>query len=274
MPAAKQPAGISTEWVNVTPKMAAEILIKHNNDNRNVRKLVMSRYQHDMESGQFPVTHQGLAFASDGTLLDGQHRLMAIRESGKPMWMLITRGLPRDIQQFLDRGARRSPSDFLDGTHSRLRVAAMRMLLAIRLLDGTINPTDLRTAASCITDADIMAAFGGYEDVASDLLELASAANKAARQVALTPGSLLTAAVTYPDMAERVLLQVETGAGLEIGDPILALRNRQRAPQVAEAHAATYTALRIFDAVKRGKVWRKMQVDRAFADIKVPIRID
>lgn len=273
---AAAPKGVTTEWVKITPKMAAELLGKYNNDNRNIRKLLAARYTHDMETDQFPVTHQGLAFADDGTLIDGQHRLIAIRDSGKPMWMLVSRGFPRDIQQYLDRGARRSPSDFLDGKHARLRVAAVRALLAIRLLDGKVNPTDLRTASSIVTDADIMVAFGGDDNLSNDLIDLSTPANKAARQCVIPPGALLTAAATYPDMAERLLLQVETGAELEIGNPILALRNRQMSitGTIRDTGVATYTALRIFDAVKRGKVWRKLQVDRAFADITVPIRIN
>lgn len=274
MPAATKPRGIETEWVNVTPKMAAEWLGKFNNDNRSIRRLVVARYRHDMETGQFPVTHQGIAFADDGSLIDGQHRLMAIRDSGKAMWLIVSRGHPKEIQQFLDRGSRRKPSDFLDGKHARVRVAAVRVLLSIKLLDGKITPADLETAMGLITDADILAALGSDESLSEDLLELSTPSARAANQCILTATGLLVAAVTYPSIAERTLLKIETGAGLDIGDPILALRNHSENKNVHKPSANAYHSLRIFEAVERGRVWKRMQIDRVVGEITVPIRID
>lgn len=268
------PRGITTEWVKVTPAMAKEWLGAHNTDNRSIRRLVVARYAHDMEVDQFPVTHQGIAFAADGTLMDGQHRLAAIRDSNKAMWMVVSRGFDRNIQQFLDRGARRRPSDFLEGKHATIRVAAVRSLLAISVLDGRVNPTDLGTASGVVTDADILAALGADDALAEDLLELSTPASIASRQCILSPSGLLAAAATFPQLAERVLMKIETGAGLELGDPVLSLRNHAETKRLPHAHDHLYHALRIFDAVDRGKVWKRMQIDRVTGDIVVPKRID
>ncbi len=43
-----------------------------------------------MREGHWDTTHQGIAIASDGTLVDGQHRLLAIVESGVTVRMNVT----------------------------------------------------------------------------------------------------------------------------------------------------------------------------------------
>lgn len=44
----------------------------------------------DIKEGHWDSTHQGIAIASDGTLIDGQHRLLAIVEAGKSVKMNVT----------------------------------------------------------------------------------------------------------------------------------------------------------------------------------------
>lgn len=60
----------------------------------------------DMREGHWDTTHQGIAIATDGTLVDGQHRLMAVVESGVTVRMNVTFNAPKS--QHIDSGNCRS----------------------------------------------------------------------------------------------------------------------------------------------------------------------
>lgn len=96
----------------ITPKQAEKYL-QFNTSNRNLRKALVSQYARDMQNGKWRLTHQGVAFNCDGTLLDGQHRLMAIVESGVTVQMLVARGVDSKHQLVMDDHAKRSAGDAL-----------------------------------------------------------------------------------------------------------------------------------------------------------------
>lgn len=101
---------ISTE--TITPKQAEKYL-QSNISNRPLRKLLVGQYAKDMMSGKWRLTHQGIAFNCDGTLLDGQHRLRAIIESGTTVRMVVARGVDSQSQLVMDDHAKRSANDAL-----------------------------------------------------------------------------------------------------------------------------------------------------------------
>jgi hypothetical protein len=96
----------------ITPATALEML-KGNTHNRRLRQTLVSQYAKDMASGRWLQTHQGIAINCDGTILDGQHRLAAIAESGVSQTMLVARGVPASAQVAMDDHARRNCADAL-----------------------------------------------------------------------------------------------------------------------------------------------------------------
>ena len=103
---------MKTEIKTVTPEMAQAYLTR-NTRNRKLRQSVVDRYAGDMASGKWQLTHQGLAFNCDGTLLDGQHRLAAIVKAGVPVTMMMTFGVHEDAQRDMDTLEIRNPADSL-----------------------------------------------------------------------------------------------------------------------------------------------------------------
>lgn len=103
---------METKWEVITPEKASEYLNK-NNHNRNLRKSLVAKYARDMAAGNWKVTHQGVAMNCDGTVLDGQHRLAAIIESGISVRMLVTSGIATDAQLVMDDHAKRNNADAL-----------------------------------------------------------------------------------------------------------------------------------------------------------------
>src|SRR4051812_17796470 len=111
----------SIKWEEITPKKAAAYLEK-NVSNRVVRKGTVTAYARDMKLGNWIPTHQGIAFNDRDELIDGQHRLHAIVESGVTVKMLISRGIPAETgtmrtMDAVDRGAVRSVADQLQLQH-------------------------------------------------------------------------------------------------------------------------------------------------------------
>jgi hypothetical protein len=103
---------VSTRVTTITPRMAMRWL-EGNVHNRRLRQVVVNRYARDMAAGKWTLTHQGVAFDGNGTLVDGQHRLWAIVESDVPIQMTVTRGVPMEAQMVIDDHLTRTGSDAL-----------------------------------------------------------------------------------------------------------------------------------------------------------------
>jgi hypothetical protein len=103
---------IITKVVNVTPDMAREWLAS-NTKNRKGRPCVVDKYARDMVEWKWMLTHQGIAFDADGTLIDGQHRLLAICKANVPVQMMVTRGFEPHTMSMVDVGAGRRLSDII-----------------------------------------------------------------------------------------------------------------------------------------------------------------
>jgi hypothetical protein len=96
--------------VTVTPELA-EKWLRQNTHNRPLRKRAIADYSRDMAAGKWLQNGEALKFASDGTLLDGQHRLYAVVKAGVPVTMLIVTGLPPETQETMDAGRKRTTAD-------------------------------------------------------------------------------------------------------------------------------------------------------------------
>lgn len=97
----------------VTPAMAEEFLSNNADFQRAVRWSVVKNLEDCLVRGEWKLTHQGIAFDTNGKLIDGQHRLLAIRRSGISAEMTISYGVDPTCFQVLDIGAKRSTADLL-----------------------------------------------------------------------------------------------------------------------------------------------------------------
>ena len=88
-------------------------LLSGNQGNRKIVKASIRGLVEDIRAGKWKVTHQGIALAPDGRLLDGQHRLTAIIEAGFTVPVMVARNVPTDTFEAIDRGTPRSISAVL-----------------------------------------------------------------------------------------------------------------------------------------------------------------
>ena len=104
----KQP--MITEVVTITPTLA-KTWLDRNVINRTLRDGVAHRYAKDMAEGKWFQSHQGIAFYDDGTLADGQHRLIAITLYNKPVKMVVTMNVPKAAAEMIDQHIPRMAHD-------------------------------------------------------------------------------------------------------------------------------------------------------------------
>lgn len=97
--------------VLITPEMAKEFL-KRNTNNRKIKTARINKYAAEMARGKWQINPEGISFYENGTLRDGQNRLLAIIKANTPTYLNMTTGVPND-SVICDRGAGRSLGDIL-----------------------------------------------------------------------------------------------------------------------------------------------------------------
>lgn len=98
-----------TITLDVTPEMAAEML-EYNDRNRPLSTGVVKKYAAMMRAGDWHYTRAPVIF-SDKRLIDGQHRLAGIVESGETVRLDLAFGSPDDAFPFHDVGKTRTGAD-------------------------------------------------------------------------------------------------------------------------------------------------------------------
>ena len=127
----------NTYIVNVTPELA-KAWLEYNNFNRPRNTETFMKYVRQIREGRWRLTHQGIAFTSDGILLDGQHRLFAIIECGVTLPMRVFLNEPAENFAVIDCGRNRSNLDTVrmaakDSTLTAAHTQTLKSMLAGRL---------------------------------------------------------------------------------------------------------------------------------------------
>ncbi len=159
----------------IDPDTAKTWLDEHNQRNRPVSKAHVRLLAADLAAGRWRTTHQGIAFDRDGQLVDGQHRLWAIVESGVSAVLQVTRGVDPMAFEVIDQHRKRTAGQILamEGIQRDApRFAAMaRALLVSRF--GHSRPTVIEGTQFALEHQDH---FGKYLPIARKFGPAAGAA--------------------------------------------------------------------------------------------------
>jgi len=178
-------AKMTTITTIVTPEMAAEWL-KRNKTNRVIRPLWISEIVVMIKTGKWLLTHQGIAFDEEGFLIDGQHRLMAIVETGISVPMQVTTDSGAATFEVVDTGKTRNMADL---TRTPKLIAEVTTRLA-RFVCGY----------SSVDVYDVKKAKKAFGDTVELLLSLAPTKHRGVSTASVKAGAVLRIALHPEDL--------------------------------------------------------------------------
>lgn len=221
------PDEMMSELVTITPAQAEYILQNHNSGNRPLRDKRVETLAEAISDGRWTITSQGISFARNGLLNNGQHRLNAIVKAGRPVKLYVAFGESDDAFHVLDAGLGvRTAADVLaiDGVENYTTVAAGARLVWIienevgRRRGATVTPDMVLSMVDSATGKFLkQAASQGH--VLGSKLKCGVAAPTAALFFILRDSKFITSNYT------QFLDSLMSGANLAVNSPILKLRD-------------------------------------------------
>lgn len=101
---------VQVEWIS--PNVADEYL-QSNVCNRACSKAAVKRWADTMTAGAWKLSSDAIAFDWNGVLINGQHRLNAVKDTGMTVPFLVAHGFPPESKNALDVGKKRALHEIL-----------------------------------------------------------------------------------------------------------------------------------------------------------------
>lgn len=214
---AQRPKSITSKVETITPALA-ELYLRRNTKNRNLRKGHVDDLVRDMRSGRYIMNGDTIRFSKSGTLIDGQHRLTAICISGIPQDIVVVRGLEEEAMRTIDAGVKRTSGDriTLSGQKYGNYIAATISVL------GSIANRTLRVRMTGSETLDILNEHPALPD---------SVARAAGSRALVSPAYIaafhyIGLYTGYTEQADEFLETLRSGMPVGQEDPAWALRER------------------------------------------------
>lgn len=212
------------EVMDITPGLATEWL-RQNTRNRPVSTDRAEKYARDMSAGRWISNGETFKRATDGTLLDGQHRLTAIVLSGATLEeAVVISDLAPETQDTMDQGRARTVADVL-GINA---VKNASIVASIARRGWQWEQANFKfTSHTAPTPAEIRQ-FVTANPLVHRSAEIAAemrAAFRVAKPSVVGTTHFILMGVDQDDAAQ-FFASFAHGAGLEDNHPVLSLRNR------------------------------------------------
>jgi hypothetical protein len=256
---------LSAMVMDISPQMAAQLLT-HRLQNRPLNRGHVRRLAQVIRAGQWRCNGESLVLTEHMQVIDGQHRLAAIRDAGVTVRCLVVVGADPQAMSTIDTGRARSVSDTLAtyGLKSTKTLAGVCAWLyrfeTNRMCQGHVR----------LPNGDVLAFVEQHKG-------LESALPWAKRLKGLLPGSLAAGfnwLMTQRDagLAERFFQGLATGLQLDAESPIHTVRQRlirDRHVRPSHREIVSQAALLVlgFNCLRRGHrmpygmTWRGVQDD-------------
>ena len=219
----------------VTPAMARHWLETTNTRNRPIAEMHWMKIWLDIVEGRWKYNGESISFGTNGTLLNGQHRLKACAESDMPIDTDVIFGLDPEVMSTIDIGKVRTAqlptSPNLDGVENATVACAAAHLILLHE-NGGIQQLGNKQAEPSKTKVN--------ERVRTDprISELAGHAAGMGRSLA--PPRVMAFcyylfSAQNPDLAEAFFKRLSTGVGLSQYDAVYKLRERLRTNSAGKA---------------------------------------
>lgn len=214
--------------VLVTPDKAKELLGK-NISNRRVKDQKIDRYAKDMKMGKWKRgTCEFIKIASNGRILDGQHRLLAIIKSGTSCYLQFAYNVEEGVFDVLDTGSNRNGSDVfkIAGVKNESTLPSI-IQQCYQLKNGNVSVTSV-AQQNRLTNAELLQEYlkdeQFWQDVARRSMVWYDAFAKIL-QPSVIGGFYAFFSSIHPESAYDFMDQLTTGRNIE-NDVVNQLRNR------------------------------------------------
>ena len=264
------PSGESRK-VLITPDIAQKLLEKNTNN----RPLSMSRVKslaNDMKEGHWLLNSDAISINVNGELTNGQHRLQAVILSNEPQWFFLAENLHENVFLVTDTGLKpRSAGTVLTlaGEKNTATIAA-----AIKILYnvdcGNIKGNKAVSSTQVIELLNSL-----YRDLDFTIPTMNSIKSGSGL---LSPG--ITCALAFhfqkidPVMSEKFFDDLNTGANLQKGSPILTLRNTLIKNKIGASKLPTWMlwiyTVKAWNAFRAGKSLSLMRFNPETDTIPTP----
>lgn len=220
-------SNVTVEVVDVTPELAAEWLRLNTDNFRLMCNKTISKYAAEMTLGNWHLNGETIKF--DGyKVLDGQHRLHAVVNTGVTVKCVVVRNLKTSCASTIDRGKKRTLAQWLshEGVKNTSLVAAMsRLTIAHKRGSWAVeNVSNLR-----IPDSEILNYALDNRDVFEDVTKVIRGLKTVMPESLI--GTILFCGSGYKRPSENATAKwfaesLRFGVNIADTDPVLHLRNR------------------------------------------------
>lgn len=176
---------VTTEIVDLTPALAEKFL-GQNIDNRNVRPRKVLQYARDMRNGKWQMSNDAVTFNWNGRMDNGQHRCLAVIESGTTIRVIVVKGFDPEAREVMDTGAKRSGADalrFAGFTQNPNMLAALARVADAR--ENGYLKTAMATSIPDLTNSDILA----WAELNPDASHAIALSKRTASKMQITPST-------------------------------------------------------------------------------------
>jgi hypothetical protein len=247
-----------SEVVMLTPVLAS-LLLKRNENNRNLRRSNSESIRDDILSGRWHFNGESIVVSDTGVLLDGQHRCSAVMLTGHGIQVSLVFGAKEESRFTIDIGSPKSAANFLHmkGYKDTNNLAAMIGLVVQYQKMGDIPRGYTRpTKTEVVQSADEMRGVQASLDFVSSCRVLGSRSIMGFVHYVLKKRAGVVA-------ADEFVSKLIDGSGLRKGDPIYHCRERLIAMRAYRADASERIKL-IFRA------WNHWRQNETIAKLIVP----
>ncbi len=252
----------------VTPAIA-KMWLALNENNRSLRSHRINAMARDMKAEEWHYTGEPIKFSRTGRLIDGQHRLYAILESGATVKLLVVVNIDDEAQMYMDTGAKRSASDaltFRGEVHSANLGSAVRFAILFE--------EKRSRGRESITHAEIV----NWLRRNPDIRQHVAVAARYASRIDIKPSVLAYAMWRLSKVDEQMselffsdLIEMRTTGA---GDPTYTLLQRMRTARRHRERLSAHTELsfifRTWNAVRGGHQLRVLKVLANDRDVVEP----
>lgn len=249
------------EIIEMTPQMAVELL-EHNDVNRPLRQHRVDQYADAIDKGNWALTGDPIVIDRNGRLMQGQHRLRACIKANRSFKTAVLRGADPASYAVMDSGLGRKASDVLaHAGHSNATTIAAATKLVLGYESATLH--DANQWARVATRLAIEREANEYRDAYMQAATEGKMISRASRLSASAITAFQVLLFKRGELHRPWFESLKTGANLDVGDPILTVRQYGLGP-VSKGQIVQLSALI--------RAWNAWVYGRRLMNIKTWIR--